>query len=166
MITHPLPLDEVPFYLHPVAPNAAAMPPAFWRLISIGKAAGLTHAAAGSADPCFGETAARMRASVSRLIAEFHYSATEFYLLVTLFDTAPHPTDLEALARETLADTETLGVALERLHAEQAIEPESEADLESPVVLTPTGRSLALLLMYRVFRAGVPGDSRNQCPAR
>ena len=128
------------------------MPPAFWRLIEIGEQAGLVTPTDELELSESEETITRTRATVARMLDELRYSATEFYLLVTLFHAAPHSLNLETLARETLADSESLGLALERLHADQAIVAECEEDLEAPVTLTPTGKSLVLLLVYRAFR--------------
>ncbi|HWA26575.1 MAG TPA: hypothetical protein VG734_13020 [Lacunisphaera sp.] len=145
--------------LETTARDVPALPPAFWRLIRIGEESGLIAPDGAPGKPRAGQAVARMREAVARTLAEFGYSATEFYLLVTLFRAAPRPVSVEKLARETLTDAEGLGIALDRLHAERALAPGCAEDPEAPVTLTPSGRRLVLLLMYRTFRSGFPGGS-------
>lgn len=136
--------------------EASALPPAFWRFIRIGEKAGLVTSTGGLEAGESQYTIAQTQESVARILAKLHYSATEFYLLVTLLHAAPRPVSMETLARETLAESESLGVALDRLHADQAIVAECEEDLEAPVKLTPSGSRLVLLLIYWAFRAKLP----------
>ena len=132
-----------------------APPPALCQLIQIGESARLvTLADQDAMVDAFG-SAERRRATIDRALNHLQCSATELYILVTLFAAESRPVKVQSLARETLANSGALRFALERLEARAAISREVRAAGEPPVRLTSSGRDLALILMYRVLRSVV-----------
>ena len=135
-------------------PLDPAAPRALWRLIQIGETAGLvTPADQEAITEAFGRTA--RRASIDRALAHARCGVTELYVLVTLFAAEPRPVGRQTLAHETLADSGSLRLALERLEALAAISPGAGSAGEPPVMLTSSGRGLAAILVYRVLRLAV-----------
>ena len=98
-----------------------AAPRALWRLIQIGETTGLvTPADQDAIVDAFG-SAERGRESIDRALDRAQCSVTELYILVTLFAAEPRPVSVQTLARETLANSGSLWLALERLEALAAI---------------------------------------------
>jgi hypothetical protein len=141
-----------------------AAPRALWRLIQIGETAGLVTPADRTATvTAFGSTARRL-VSVGRVLDGFQCSATELYLLVTLF-AASRPLSCQTLARETLADPASLRSALDHLGTLAATSVEFTADGESLIRLTQSGQARAVMLMYRVLQSALSTNRANSVEA-
>ena len=76
-------------------------------------------------------------------------------VLVTLFAADPRPVTVQALARDTLVTSGSLGPALERLESLAIVATEAGGTGEPPIRLTSSGRDLSAILIYSVLRAAV-----------
>jgi hypothetical protein len=136
-----------------------AAPPAFWRMIKIGKTAGLVTPAQQDAIVEAFDNAARARESIDAALNSSQRSVTEFYILVTLFSAEPRLVSEQTLSRETFANSGSLRFALERLVALAAIAREVDAVGEPHMKLTSSGRALSARLTYSALNAVVSRTS-------